>query len=226
MEIKKNLMILTLIIFMVCSINGEKIKELRFIKVTRPVEGEIIYKKNPIKIAWKAVGIQGNVSILMMRPSLDGSWTIKAEHPVDKSPFYYTWDRFDFRHGQYVIGIKHQKLKKIWYSGVFNIKIRPQDIRDRRSLSVSSPKGGKVFYTSGELPIVWKSIGIFGKLKILLRKHDDTSGIQLLGSIPASGTSSYNHPLGDISPGRYFVRIKHIGSTLKAESGVFTILKH
>jgi hypothetical protein len=225
LEIKKNLMILTLIIFMVGSINGEKIKDLRHINVTRPVEGEIIYKKNPIKITWKAVGIKGNVSILMMLPSLDGSWTIKAEHPVDKSPFYYTWDRFDFRPGQYVIGIKNQKMKKIWYSGVFNIKIRPQDIRDSRSLSVSSPKGGKVFYTSGQLPIVWKSIGIFGKIKIVLRKHDDTSGKQLLIRILTSGTSSYNHPLGDIAPGRYFVRIKHIGSTIKAESGVFTISK-
>jgi hypothetical protein len=218
-------MILTLVIFMAWWINGEKIKEIRHINVTRPVEGEIIYKKDPIKITWKAVGIQGNVSILMMRHPISGSVTIKGQHPVDESPFYYKWDRFDFRPGKYVIGIKHQESKKLWYSGVFNIKIRPQEIKDRRSLSISSPKGGKVFYTSGELPIVWKSIGIFGKLKILLRKHDDTSGIQLLGSIPASGTSSYNHPLGDIPPGRYFVRIKHIGSTIKAESGVFSILK-
>jgi len=226
LEIKKNLVMLIPIIFMVWSINGEKIKELRHITVSRPVEGEIIYKRNPIKITWKAIGISGNVSILMIRRPFTGSCTLKAEHPVDKTPFFYTWDdRFDFRPGEYKIGIKHQKSRKIWYSGVFRIRIRPQKIREMRSLSVSSPKGGEVFYTSGELPIVWNSIGIFGKLKILLRKHDDTGGIQLLASIPASGSSSYNQPLGYIPPGRYFIRIKHIGSTIKGESGVFTVLK-
>jgi hypothetical protein len=81
----------------------------------------------------------------------------------------------------------------------------------------------KVYLTSGSLPIAWKTIGVYGKLAIHLRKHDDSQWIKLISGIPAVGNTSYSHPLGDIKPSQYFIRIKQIGTTVKGKSGLFWI---
>lgn len=93
----------------------------------------------------------------------------------------------------------------------------------KQYIIVTSPKKGKVYFTSGSLPIAWKTFGVFGKLEIHLRKHDDSGGVRLIGGIIAGGTTAYSHPLGYITPGQYFVRIKQTGTTVKGKSGVFWV---
>jgi hypothetical protein len=93
----------------------------------------------------------------------------------------------------------------------------------KQSIIVTSPQKDKVYLTSGSLPIAWKTIGVYGKLAIHLRKHDDSQWIKLISGIRAGSTTSYSHPLGHITPGRYLVRVKQMGTTVKGKSGIFWV---
>lgn len=95
----------------------------------------------------------------------------------------------------------------------------------KRGITVIAPKKDKVFLTSENLPIVWKPIGVFGKLAIILRSSDGSVSIRLKSDMPATGSTTYIHPLHKITPGQYFVVVKQMGSTIKGKSGIFWIRK-
>jgi hypothetical protein len=191
--------------------------------LTSPNGGESWTIGSTQNITWDAVGISGDVRIVLLKngasvgtvigsvPAAQGSysWTVGQHTLGDVSPGT-----------GYAIRIK-QKGSTLFdeSDAAFTIK----------GIEVSSPNGGESWTMGSTRNITWNAAGIPGNVRIVLLKNGSAVGT-IIGSVPAAqGSYSWTvgqHTLGNVSPGTgYTIRIKEKGSTIfDVSDGSFSLL--
>lgn len=77
------------------------------------------------------------------------------------------------------------------------------------SISISSPKTSDTFGPGKQMTIAWTSSGITGNVRIKLVRADNSATYTVSDSVPYNGSPYYYTIPADMTPGSYFIRIKH-----------------
>jgi hypothetical protein len=178
--------------------------------VTSPETGNSFVVSETINIHWIASGVKGNVKITLRKA--DGSGGTVIEESFEVGRLAYRYNLKNVKPGTYFIKIKQGKI--FGKSTVFKVIEKPK-------ITVLKPKSGN-YKKSESLKIEWKTSGVSGNIKIVLRKADGSGGIVIKENYPTNKLL-YSYPLSKVPSGKYFIKIKQ--GVVFGVSSIFDVLE-
>jgi hypothetical protein len=101
-----------------------------------------------------------------------------------------------------------------------------EEIKVVKKIIVKSPKKGEEFYPSSRKWITWEAIGLKkGKVKIILRTAAPDSVFKVLENSLDIDRKWAALLLTGTPPGNYYIRIRHITTGIKGDSGIFRVIE-
>jgi len=91
-----------------------------------------------------------------------------------------------------------------------------------QTIKVNTPVGGETYKVGDKIHVTWTATGVSGKVRIIMRKGDDSSGQELAEVAVTPSAYDYTVPQS-VEGGSYFIRVRK--DNVSGKSGTFTIKK-
>lgn len=186
------------------------------ITVSFPSGGETFYAGGFVpSISWAAMGVTGDVTLLLRNTEGGGEYVLAAAVPADGSPFTDCPIPEEVAAGQYILVVRQNNIEG--FTDAFTIIGEPEII-------VTSPAGEEQFMYGDELTIAWTGEGIEGDLRIDL-VNPDRNLVFPVAEGADFGDDDFEYVIpSDLPRGTYFIRVTSLeNESIQGDSEYFTI---